>query len=29
VPFMFVIVAALALVWWEPRLATWLPALVR
>ncbi len=28
-PFMFVIVAALALVWWEPRLATWLPALAR
>lgn len=29
VPFMFVIVAALALIWWEPRLATWLPALAR
>jgi C4-dicarboxylate transporter DctM subunit len=29
VPFMFVIVVALMLLWWEPRLATWLPAMAR
>jgi C4-dicarboxylate transporter DctM subunit len=29
VPFMFAIVAALLLIWWEPRLATWLPAMAR
>ncbi|HQR54451.1 MAG TPA: TRAP transporter large permease [Burkholderiaceae bacterium] len=29
VPFMFAIVVALLLIWWEPRLATWLPAMAR
>lgn len=29
VPFMVVILVALILIWWEPRLATWLPSLAR
>jgi C4-dicarboxylate transporter DctM subunit len=29
VPFMFAIVVALLLIWWEPRLATWLLSMAR
>jgi len=28
-PFMFVLAAAILIVWWQPALATWLPALAR